>query len=134
MSLRLVILAAISGALAAPATAAPLEQALAACRALSDTGARLSCYDRLPLADEGRTFTGKGSGVTERFLIEAPQVLSFDTDDAVMVLYLLDENDQVVQNLHRGGAGGGRYLIDRPGTYHVQINATGGWTVRLEDP
>lgn len=101
---------------------------------MAEDAARLACYDALPVAGQGRTFHGKGSGVTEPFEVIAPVEMHFDSDDAVMVLYLLDDQGRVVRNLHRGGAGAGRHLIEQPGRYHLQVNATGGWTIRLAPP
>ena len=123
---RLVILV---GLLAAPAHAD-----LAACRALSDEGARLACYDALPVP--GTTaFQGKGSGMAGPFSVTDPQMLAFESDDAILVAYLLnDKTGEVVQNLHRGGAGIGHFLIETPGTYRVQVNASGGWRIDLSPP
>lgn len=126
-------LGAVAVLAAGPAGADP---GLAACRALAEDAARLACYDALPVAGQGqgRAFHGKGSGMTEPFEVGAPVEMHFDSDDAVMVLYLLDDQGRVVRNLHRGGAGAGRHLIEEPGRYHLQVNATGGWTIRLDQP
>lgn len=94
---------------------------------------RLACYDSLTVSAE-LEITGKGSAVTDPFTLAAPRLLRFESDDAIMVVYLLNEAGSVVQNLHRGGAGEGRHLIKEPGTYRIQVNATGGWALRLEIP
>lgn len=95
--------------------------------------ARLTCYDALMSSVE-LSIDGAGSAVTELFQVTAPRILRFHSSDAIMVVYLLNEAGDVVQNLHRGGAGEGRYLIQHPGLYRVQVNATGGWSLRLEIP
>lgn len=122
------------GVAAAPrAAATPFGAAFAACRALQPAGARLDCYDALPMpASEG--FRGAGSGMAGPFEVTDPQLMRFRSDDAIFVAYLLDDRGHVVQNLHHGGAGEGAFLIDRPGTYRVQVNATGGWSITLSAP
>ena len=67
----------------------------------------------------------------ERYRITPMGRTSSTSSDAVMVVYLLNERDEVVQNLHRGGKGEGSYLIEMPGRYHVQVNATGHWKIRV---
>lgn len=104
-----------------------------ACREVPEPEARLACYDALTVPADLEV-TGKGSAVTDPFRITEPRLLRFESDDAIMVVYLLDEAGAVVQNLHRGGAGAGEHLIEEPGQYSVQVNATGGWSLRLEAP
>jgi len=133
--LRALLTAALAGALPpGTAPAQPFEAAFAACRDLADAAARLTCYDGLRVPGAGLVFRGHGSGVTDVFEVTEPRLLAFESDDAIMVIYLLDAEGRVVQNLHRGGAGGGRYLIETPGAYHVQVNASGGWTITVEVP
>lgn len=123
---RLVILAALAVSVA--------HADLPACRALPDDGARLACYDALPLP-AAMAFSGNGSGMAGPFTITAPRMLGFASDDAILVAYLLDDaTGAVVQNLHHGGAGAGRFLIEAPGTYRVQVNASGGWRIELYLP
>lgn len=123
MSGRLVILAAW--------IAVPAHADLSACRALGDNEARLACYDALFLPG-AVAFQGKGSGMAGPFTVTDPQMLGFASDDAIFVAYLLDDaTGDVVQNLHHGGAGSGQFLIDTPGTYRVQVNASGGWRIEL---
>lgn len=92
---------------------------------------RLACYDALKAPATGDLFRGKGSGITPEFTVETPRLMRFDSADVIMVVYLLDEDGAVVQNLHRAGAGGGEHVIARPGRYHVQVNASGAWTVNI---
>lgn len=107
---------------------------LAACRALSNPAERLACYDALPLPG-ATAFQGKGSGMAGPFTITSPRMLEFESDDAILVAYLLDDaTGSVVQNLHHGGAGAGHFLVERPGTYRLQVNASGGWRIRLSAP
>lgn len=131
MSGRLVIWLAI---LAAGGAAAAAQADLAACRALPDDAARLACYDALPLPG-ATAFQGKGSGMAGPFTVTGPRTLGFASDDAILVAYLLDDaTGAVVQNLHHGGAGTGHFLIETPGTYRVQVNASGGWRIELSAP
>lgn len=115
-------------------SAKSLAAGLQACREIVSDAARLSCYDALVLPRAGDVFTGSGSGITPVFVVEAPRLMQFDSADVIMVAYLLDEADRVVQNLHRGGAGDGAFLIETPGRYHVQVNASGAWQVRVLPP
>ncbi len=118
------------------AAAAAQADGLGACRALTEAAARLACYDALPLPDAAAVveFHGKGGGMTDAFDVTAPQMLTYESDDVVLVAYLLDASGAVVQNLHRAGIGAGQYLIQTPGSYRVQVNATGSWRVAVSAP
>lgn len=129
---RLVTLSFVAGCFIpyqSPAT--PLAAGLVTCREVISDVERLTCYDRLADTGQGEQFNGQGSGITPTFEVAAPRLMTFESEDAVMVVYLLNAQDEVVQNLHRGGAGGGSFLIETPGQYHVQVNATGRWTIRV---
>ena len=65
-----------------------------------------------------RNLPGRGSGVTPQFEVATQRLMTFESSDAVMVVYLLNERDEVVQNLHKGGKGEGFFLIEVPGRYH----------------
>ncbi|SNT76174.1 hypothetical protein [Paracoccus seriniphilus] len=123
MSGRLVILALAATTIGAQA------QTLASCRDIPGDRQRLACYDRLPLAAQG--FRGAGSGAVGPISVAANTWLYYESDDAVMVLYLMSETGEVVQNLHRAGPGRSSHLIAAAGRYRLQINATGGWRVSL---
>lgn len=115
--------------------AAAQADGIVACRALTDAAARLACYDALPLSDAPAVeFRGRGGGMTDAFDVTAPQMLTYESDDIVLVAYLLDASGAVVQNLHRAGVGAGQFLIAIPGTYKVQVNATGSWRVTVDAP
>lgn len=109
---------------------------IAGCRGMASDAARLACYDALPLpaAAAAAEFRGKGGGLTDPFRVTAPQMLTYESDDVVLVAYLLDGSGAVVQNLHRAGVGAGQFLIETPGTYRVQVNATGSWRVTVSAP
>ncbi|WP_155064232.1 hypothetical protein [Paracoccus limosus] len=132
MPRRLVIAAiAAAGLGIGPAAPRDLEGALAACRAIAAEAGRLACYDRLVAPTSLAHFAGKGSAVTAAFTLDGPARLDFASQDVVMVIYLLDAEGAVVQNLHRAGAGEGSFLIRRPGTYSIQVNATGEWQIEV---
>lgn len=130
----------LSGLLAAgPAAFADgprdLMRGLIACREIVAAAPRLACYDALSPAIPAISFEGTGNVLTPAFDIAAPSRLFFESRDAVLVIYLLDAGSgAVVQNLHRGGAGEGDFLIEAPGRYAIQINATGGWRIRIGAP
>lgn len=114
-----------------PAMARDVEAALAGCRAISAPDGRLACYDALVEPQPLARFSGKGSAVTASFTLAGPALLNFASQDVVMVIYLLDDQGAVVQNLHRAGAGEGSFLIRKPGTYSIQVNATGSWQIEV---
>ncbi len=116
---------------AAAAGASDLGADILACRKISDAGKRLACYDALPDDRPLFEFAGHGSGVTPPFEISGPTRLLYESGDIVMVLYLLDESGAVVRNLHQPGVGAGSFVIEHPGRYHVQVNATGSWQISL---
>ncbi|MFT3689827.1 hypothetical protein [Paenirhodobacter sp.] len=132
MPVQLVILAALGLILAGPARAQALPEALKSCRAVEDTAARLDCYDTLVGALPEIEFRGHGNTILPPFTARAGQMLRFDNSDAIFVAYLLDARGTVVQNLHQGGAGSGSFAIPAAGRYRLQINASGGWRVWLE--
>lgn len=120
--------------IAAAWLAVPAHADLSACRLLPEDGKRLACYDALPLPSDV-TFQGNGSGIAGPFTINRPQMLNFASNDAILVAYLMDDTTgSVVQNLHHGGAGAGQFLIEIPGTYRVQVNASGSWKISLSMP
>lgn len=120
----------MAACLAAEAAAAELS----ACRALSDDRARLACYDALPLPS-ATVFESLGSGMAGPSTVTGPQMLGFESDDAILVAYLLDDaTGGVVQKLHHGGVGTGHFLIEIPRTYRFQVNASGGWRIELSKP
>lgn len=115
----------------APGFARDVEAALAGCRTIPAPNDRLACYDALVTPEPLARFSGKGSAVTAAFTLPAPARLNFASQDVVMVIYLLDDKGAVVQNLHRAGAGEGSFLIRKPGTYSIQVNATGSWQIEI---
>ncbi|MBO9455202.1 hypothetical protein J7376_07840 [Paracoccus sp. R12_1] len=136
MPVRLVIAgSALLAALASPASAAPFAKAFQNCRGVEDEGTRLACFDALPAPDAEPEFrfSGAGSGQTPFFRVRTRARLVFSSDDAIFVAYLLDRDGAVVQNLHQAGAGDGEFVIDRPGRYRLQVNASGGWRVEMQE-
>lgn len=128
-----VVLALAAGGHEATARAAPAD--MLACRAIGEPARRLACYDALEADASAVSFEGHGNSLTPAFDITAPSRLHFENRDAVLVIYLLDAaTGAVVQNLHRGGAGTGDFLIGTSGRYTIQVNATGGWRIRIAAP
>lgn len=118
----------------APARADDLAAGLRACRGEASDGRRLACYDALDAKRLLASFAGAGSGTTAAFDVAGPSLLRFESLDVIMVVYLLGADGQVVQNLHRGGAGTGSFLIEEAGVYRVQVDASGGWRISVEEP
>lgn len=119
---------------AVPLAAQDLASDLLACRKLGEEPARLACYDALQVHVAFSEFSGAGSRVIAPFDLPGPARLVFESMDAIMVVYLLDESGQVIQNLHQAGAGRGAHMIEQAGRYGIQVNASGGWRLRLETP
>lgn len=101
------------------------------CARIAQAGPRLSCYDSLALDRTPPAFEGRLGSRTEPFEVSVPTLLRFESDDVIMVVYLLDETGAVFQNLHRAGRGLGEYEIRRLGTYSLQVNASGSWRAWL---
>lgn len=103
-----------------------------ACRGVTSDDARLGCYDREVGKLVKPDYEGRLSLVTDRFHVEAPTRLRYQSDGAIFVLYLKSDKDEVVQNLHIGGGGEDSYVIEKPGTYFLQINGSESWRIWLE--
>jgi hypothetical protein len=122
-------------ALAEPASAD--RDSLAGIRGCMDEqadDARLKCFDKEIRKLVKPTFEGRLDVVTEPFTIDGPTILRFQSDGVIFVLYLKTIRDEVVQNLHIGGGGESTYLIEKPGTYFLQVNGAEGWRIWLEPP
>ncbi|MEQ1709923.1 MAG: hypothetical protein ABL908_00815 [Hyphomicrobium sp.] len=102
------------------------------CRGILDAAERLACFDREAVKLEPPRFAGRLGVTTDRFSIERPTRLRFQSDGAIFVLYLKDDHDRVVQNLHIGGGGEDSYVIEHAGTYYLQINGSESWRIWLE--
>ncbi len=120
------------GAAAAPAPEAALRPAFAQCRALSQEGERLRCYDRLAAILAPPRFQGRLTMQTEPFEITAPTVLRYESDGPIFVLALKDARGEVVQNLHIGGGGSATHTIAVPGTYALQVSGSESWRIWLD--
>ncbi len=59
-------------------------------------------------------------------------MLRYQSDGPIFVLYLKAPDDTVIQNLHIGGGGEDSYLIDRPGTYYLDVSGSESWRIWLE--
>ena len=118
--------------LAGPA-GADLAADLQACAGLEADAPRLACFDRVAAVPRGgAAFEGFGNGETEVFETTGPASLVYASDDAVLVIYLMTEAGELIHNLHIGGAGEARHPLTAPGRYRLQVDATGGWRVRIE--
>lgn len=109
-------------------------EAIKGCMNVADGDERLKCFDREIRKLAKPTFEGRLDVVTTPFTIDAPTTMRFQSDGVIFVLYLKTIDDQVVQNLHIGGGGESSYLIEKPGTYFLQVNGAEGWRIWLEPP
>lgn len=104
------------------------------CMTIAADDERLTCFDREVRKLVKPTFAGRLDVVTAPFTIDEPTTLRFHSDGVIFVLYVKTIDDQVVQNLHIGGGGESSYLIEKPGTYFLQINGAEGWRIWLDPP
>lgn len=109
-----------------------LATALQTCRLQTDERRRLACFDDLARRNAPPRFAGKLGMRSEPFRLDRPHVLRFRSEGVIFVLYLLDEKGDVVQNLHIGGTGEDSYLIERAGTYSLQIDGSAEWRIWLD--
>jgi hypothetical protein len=122
-------------ALAEPAYAARDNlEAIKHCMDEQSDVIRLKCFDKEIRKLVKPMFEGRLDVVTDPFTIDVPTVLRFQSDGVIFVLYLKTIKDEVVQNLHIGGGGESTYLIEKPGTYFLQVNGAEGWRIWLEPP
>lgn len=123
------VLLALSGARAGADMAADLR----GCADLGEDAARLACFDRIAAALAAPGFAGFGNAETPVFETRGPANLVYASEDAVLVIYLLTETGEPIRNLHMGGVGEARHPLPGPGRYRLQVDATGGWRVRVEE-
>lgn len=109
-----------------------LRAALSGCTRHPDAAAKLKCFERLALAERTPTYAGRHNFTTERFTIEAPSLLRYQSDGPIFVMYLRDSDGGVVQNLVLHGGGEDRYRIAKPGEYSLQVNGAESWRIWLE--
>lgn len=102
------------------------------CLTVKDDTERLACYDREVRKLIEPRFSGRLNVVTERFEVKAPTRLRYQSDGAIFVLYLKTGEDDVVQNLHLGGGGEDSYVIEKPGSYFLQVNGSESWRIWIE--
>lgn len=114
-----------------------LESAFSHCKGLQDNQLRLSCYDKLDikqlLESSKPSFEGKRTVKTDVFELLTPTLMRYESDGAIFVLALHDEEGGVIQNLHIGGGGTDSYLIERPGRYFLRINGSTTWRIWLDN-
>ncbi len=132
VSIGFVALCAVAASDGARGGDGEMRQAFARCRALEDNQERVRCYDKLANLLSPPRFQGRLTAQTDLFEVEAPTVLRFESDGPIFVMYLKDAGGGVVQNLHIGGGGSATYLIDKPGTYSLQISGSETWRVWLD--
>ncbi|SEP39462.1 hypothetical protein SAMN02799625_05905 [Methylobacterium sp. UNC300MFChir4.1] len=104
----------------------------AKCRVLEDERERVRCYDKLATLLSPPRYQGRLTAQTDPFEITAPTLLRFESDGPIFVMYLKDAQGGIVQNLHIGGGGMATFLIEKPGTYSLQISGSETWRVWLD--
>lgn len=102
------------------------------CRVLEDERERVRCYDKLATLLSPPRYQGRLTAQTDPFEITAPTLLRFESDGPIFVMYLKDAQGGIVQNLHIGGGGMATFLIEKPGTYSLQISGSETWRVWLD--
>lgn len=113
--------------------AAGAREGVRGCLSVKPDDARLACYDREVRNFVEPTFSGRLSKTTDRFHVDGPTLLRFQSDGPIFVLYLKSAADNaVVQNLHIGGGGEDTYLIERTGTYFLDVSGSESWRIWVE--
>lgn len=105
---------------------------IGACRRIEESQKRLQCYDDAALKLIPPRYTGRLGFITEPFELAGPHRLRFRSYGAIFVLYLRDENGNVLQNLHIGGGGEDSYMIKAAGTYSLKIHGSAAWSIWIE--
>lgn len=115
------------------AAAAGAREGVRGCLSVTPDEARLACYDREVRNLVEPTFSGRLSKTTDRFHVDGPTLLRFQSDGPIFVLYLKSaEDNAVVQNLHIGGGGEDTFLIERTGTYFLDVSGSESWRIWVE--
>lgn len=104
------------------------------CPAIANDAERLACFDRTVRKLTAPKFEGRLSTTTERFHIDRPTQLRYESDGPIFVLYLKADDGSIIQNLHIGGGGQATYLIEQPGTYFLDVSGSETWRIWLEPP
>ncbi|NSL72587.1 hypothetical protein C6Y62_12290 [Hyphomicrobium sulfonivorans] len=120
-------------AAAAPAKAQAQDD-MRTCAAIADNAERLACFDSAVRKLTAPKFEGRLSTTTERFHIDQPTQLRYESDGPIFVLYLKADDGSIIQNLHIGGGGQATYLIENPGTYFLDVSGSETWRIWLEPP
>jgi len=115
-----------------PAPEGSVRAAFAKCRIVEDDRERVGCYDRLANLLSPPRWQGRLTAQTEDFAVAAPTVLRFESDGPIFVMYLKDERGGIVQNMHIGGGGAATYVIEKPGTYSLQVSGSETWRIWLD--
>lgn len=107
-------------------------KALQQCGRIEDEKKRLICFDELAIRFAAPTYKGRLGTVTDNFTIKKPHLLRYRSQGVIFVLYLRDEQGNVLQNFHIGGGGEKEYLIKKPGTYSLKIHGSASWEIWLD--
>lgn len=130
--LSLALVPPIDGQAAEPGAEGHVRQAFTKCRMIEDDRERVRCYDKLASMLSPPRFQGRLTAQTEPFEITAPTMIRYESDGPIFVMYLKDAQGGIVQNLHIGGGGVATYLIEKPGTYSLQISGSESWRIWLD--
>ena len=103
-----------------------------ACLVIVAEAERLSCYDREVRKLVAPSFEGRLHKTTDLFHVDRPTRLRYQSDGPIFVLYLKAADGEVLQSLHIGGGGEASYLIEKSGTYFLDVNGSESWRIWLE--
>lgn len=95
----------------------------------------LSCWT-LAIAQERLVTEYQGDGIrnTRPFTVDAGWEVQWTAHGDVFQLYLHDASGELVGvAANQSGPGSGSSFQARSGSYYLQVNAIGGWTVRIVD-
>lgn len=131
---RAYVVVALSAFAAAVTAKAQTHDDIRTCAIIPDDAERLACFDRTARKLTAPKFEGRLSTTTERFHIDQPTQLRYESDGPIFVLYLKADDGSIIQNLHIGGGGQATYLIEQPGTYFLDVSGSETWRIWLEPP
>jgi len=133
------------GQTAAPDDTSKLADEIITCAGLSDSAARLDCFDTVAKPLVGLEVTGDASGGTalQRFIgkddwdsdvveITTPWRLVWQNQGSLLTVELRTAQGEMVDVIgNQIGQGGGRSTPIEPGSYRLAVRGLGGWRLQL---
>jgi hypothetical protein len=120
------------------------EPSLQTCTSIHDNLARLQCYDDLakkaapnsatsgkPTTNPVTTFSGRGATNTRPFRASGPWEAQWNGSGPIFQIYLYSASGEMLSVLANQQGGPGSSYYPTEGTYYLQVNTIGPWTVKI---